>query len=393
MAKPKRTFSADIGQKSTGAAGPDQIEYDLDNLFAALDPAATFKDGTPGGIRTENIANGQVTDVTLGNRTVDQAIADTESNTGTLTQLLSWAVKHIKGIKGGVTNWYDAAASTISDIWAKFNATTGHKHTGAANDAPQIGTSGIADGAVITSKIADGNVTTVKIADANVTTPKLADGAVTTAKIADLNVTTVKLADNAVTVGKLDPALVTQVGINEHRLTTPIDHPDGSITDAKLSNDSADIKQRFAAHLANTVIDRVHGMGLAAAQDYEEGTWTPYLTFGGATTGITYSTQKGYYKKVGNIVHVEFQIALSSKGTATGNALLNGLPFTTIDVAKGFFVETNQVSFTDMISFRLGVNSNFFQIVNVVSGGANVSITDASFQATSEIRGQATYFI
>lgn len=138
MAKPKRTFSADVGQRSVGAAGPDQIEYDLDNLFAALDPNDTFKDGSPGGITTENMRNNAVTDAILGNRTVDQAIADPESNTGTLTQLLSWIVKHIKAVKGNVTNWYDAAASSISALWAKFHATTGHKHTGAENDAPKI---------------------------------------------------------------------------------------------------------------------------------------------------------------------------------------------------------------------------------------------------------------
>jgi len=153
MAKPKRTFSADVGQRSIGTAGPDQIEYDLDNLFSALDPNALFKDGTAGGINTENMRAGAVTDTILGNRTVDQAIVDVESNTGTLTQLLSWIVKHIKAVKGNVVNWYDAAATSLSVLWDKFNGTTGHKHTGAVNDAPQIGMDGIADGAVTDAKI------------------------------------------------------------------------------------------------------------------------------------------------------------------------------------------------------------------------------------------------
>ncbi len=153
MAKPKRTFSADVGQRSVGAAGPDQIEYDLDNAFAMFDPAATLRDGSPGGINTENIRSGAVTDDIIGSRTVDQNIATAESNTGTLTQLLSWIVKHIKAIKGSVTNWYDAAATSLSTLWSKFDAATGHKHTGAANDAPQIGTDGIADGAVTDAKI------------------------------------------------------------------------------------------------------------------------------------------------------------------------------------------------------------------------------------------------
>jgi len=146
MATPKRTFSADVGQKSIGTAGPDQIEYDLDNLFAALDPNDTFKDGTPGGINTENMRQGSVTDAIIGERTIDQNVA-TDGNTGSLTILLSRFAKHIKAVKGNVVNWFDTAVASISDIWAKFHASTGHKHTGAENDAPKIGASGLADGA------------------------------------------------------------------------------------------------------------------------------------------------------------------------------------------------------------------------------------------------------
>jgi hypothetical protein len=61
--------------------------------------------------------------------------------------------------------------------------------------------------------------------------------------------------------------------------------------------------------------------------DYEEGTWTPVLKFGGATTGITYSTQNGSYIKVGKNVFITLYILLSSKGSATGIASITGLPF------------------------------------------------------------------
>ena len=61
--------------------------------------------------------------------------------------------------------------------------------------------------------------------------------------------------------------------------------------------------------------------------DYEEGTWTPVLKFGGATTGITYSTQNGSYIKVGKNVFITLYILLSSKGSATGAVSITGLPF------------------------------------------------------------------
>lgn len=61
---------------------------------------------------------------------------------------------------------------------------------------------------------------------------------------------------------------------------------------------------------------------------YEEGTFTPVLKFGGATTGITYGTQTGRYTRIGRMVHISVSIVLSSKGSASGVATITGLPFT-----------------------------------------------------------------
>lgn len=62
--------------------------------------------------------------------------------------------------------------------------------------------------------------------------------------------------------------------------------------------------------------------------DYEEGTWTPVLSFGNGTTGITYDVQSGNYVKIGNSVIVSCKIDLSSKGTDTGTAVIRGFPYT-----------------------------------------------------------------
>jgi hypothetical protein len=61
--------------------------------------------------------------------------------------------------------------------------------------------------------------------------------------------------------------------------------------------------------------------------DYEEGTWTPGISFGGGTTGITYSSQTGTYTKIGNRVFIDGIFTLSNKGSSTGAALITGLPF------------------------------------------------------------------
>lgn len=80
-----------------------------------------------------------------------------------ITKKIGQILQQIKNIIGE-TNWYDTVAATISDIWAKFDSSTGHAHTGTADDAPQIPTGGIEDGAVTVNKIGAAAVDGEKIA-------------------------------------------------------------------------------------------------------------------------------------------------------------------------------------------------------------------------------------
>ena len=65
--------------------------------------------------------------------------------------------------------------------------------------------------------------------------------------------------------------------------------------------------------------------------DYEEGTWTPVLTF--ATAGdqsIVYAAQTGRYTKIGRQVTIHVLLATSTftHGTASGSLTITGTPFT-----------------------------------------------------------------
>jgi hypothetical protein len=67
--------------------------------------------------------------------------------------------------------------------------------------------------------------------------------------------------------------------------------------------------------------------------DYEEGTWTPtYQTSGTGFSSITYDTPGGRYTKIGNVVHIQAFISTDgiTKGSASGNIQIGGLPFTAI---------------------------------------------------------------
>ena len=60
--------------------------------------------------------------------------------------------------------------------------------------------------------------------------------------------------------------------------------------------------------------------------DYEEGTWTPTYISTGAD--FSYTTQAGWYTKIGNLVIAQFHLYASASGTVTNSMLLGGLPFT-----------------------------------------------------------------
>lgn len=66
-------------------------------------------------------------------------------------------------------------------------------------------------------------------------------------------------------------------------------------------------------------------------------TWTPALNFGGATTGITYSGRAGNYIRIGQLVMATLWFGLSSKGSATGNATITGLPYTALATANIYY--------------------------------------------------------
>ena len=63
--------------------------------------------------------------------------------------------------------------------------------------------------------------------------------------------------------------------------------------------------------------------------DYEEGTWTPTFVFATPGSGATYTTQLGWYTKIGNIVICQALVQLSNKGTGAGITFVGGLPFST----------------------------------------------------------------
>jgi hypothetical protein len=70
------------------------------------------------------------------------------------------------------------------------------------------------------------------------------------------------------------------------------------------------------------------GMTSELLDDYEEGTFTPTLTRSSSAPTLTYTQQRGYYTKIGNVVHCDIAVAWSANSGGSGYWYLASLPFT-----------------------------------------------------------------
>jgi hypothetical protein len=125
-------------------------------------------------------------------------------------------------------------------------------------------------------------------------------------------------------------------------------------------------------------------------------TFTPYIVFGGNTTGITYSLQVGKYVRIGNIVYINIRIVITSKGSATGPCEIRGLPIncgsTTAD--RGVFtVDTDGVIGTGYPIGYANRNTDTISLYAFTSGRNSVELTDAAFTNNSCIILSGFYFV
>ena len=127
-----------------------------------------------------------------------------------------------------------------------------------------------------------------------------------------------------------------------------------------------------------------------ALDDYEEGTWTPTISFNGNSVGVTYSVQDGHYTKIGNVVTLSFRVGISAKGSSTGNLRIEGQPFRPGTPAKrvsGILGEA-MGSASRPCYVRTESGSSFMGVFQIGGG----SVTDSNF-TTFDNYGVVTFQI
>jgi hypothetical protein len=175
--------------------------------------------------------------------------------------------------------------------------------------------------------------------------------------------------------------------INASQIATPITLP-GDVT---LSTGN------LVIGTAGKGIDFTATSGAGTSElfaDYEEGNWTPGISFGGASVGVTFIGTSGFYTKVGNVVTVSCYSNMSSKGTSVGAARITALPFTcansTAAYAAAALFFTN-ITYLGQVSGYVNINDNTIDLFQTTELGVATALTNTNFANNTAIIINLTY--
>ena len=191
---------------------------------------------------------------------------------------------------------------------------------------------------------------------------------------------------------KLDDASVAGWIQSDGSVRIDIDNDDSSTDRAfVVSRDNASATLFSVNELGLAEFSGGINLGHETITKYDEGTFTPTLQFGGATTGITYgSIRGGVYTRIGRLVYVQVAFALTSKGTATGNATITGMPFACGDLIPNTTIEN---AFSFALFNNLSVEPSAFIAGTTMTlrtlNGTN--LTDSDFINSSAVRIAGCY--
>jgi hypothetical protein len=133
-----------------------------------------------------------------------------------------------------------------------------------------------------------------------------------------------------------------------------------------------------------------------ALDDYEEGTWTMGVAFGGASVGVTYANNTGTYTKIGRQVTVNGYLYLTSKGSSTGDATITGLPYVIANTASNYSTANfafSTITFANQFQGFGVINTTTIKLEEITALGTVTSISNADFANNSYIVLSFTYFV
>lgn len=166
-----------------------------------------------------------------------------------------------------------------------------------------------------------------------------------------------------------------------------------SLTDSVFAGSPITAKVQVAALSNGKPVQFARNSDNSGAAVFLSGSWTPALAFGGASAGLTYSSQVGSYTVMEDRVLFDADLVLSGKGSSTGNAQITGAPFTQATgagtaPANGATVLSGMTGLTGAGQFNM--SSGTLTLIQSAAAG-QAAITDANFTDTSRVRLSGVY--
>ena len=131
--------------------------------------------------------------------------------------------------------------------------------------------------------------------------------------------------------------------------------------------------------------------------DYEEGSFTPSVTFGGNSVSVAYTGNRriGKYTKIGNCVEYFIHLELTNKGSSTGNVQFTGLPFTVVGdqhyIPGAVFIAAMSGLTYGAPIFRAMTNDTVLDCYEVASSSYS-AISNSNFTNTTGVQVSGKYY-
>jgi len=127
--------------------------------------------------------------------------------------------------------------------------------------------------------------------------------------------------------------------------------------------------------------------------DIESGTWTPDVAFGGASVGITYTTQTGSYRRIGNMVFVQINIVLTSIGSSTGVTTISLPIAAAATIPAGVFSigDSYGITYSGNLTLFATPGSALAELWENTEAGAKTNLGHTSLAADSTIKLSGWY--
>ena len=203
--------------------------------------------------------------------------------------------------------------------------------------ATTIQTAKIADDAITNAKIINSAITSAKITDGTIATDDIADSAVTTVKTSGLSnaAEDITAGDAAVSITTTSGNITIDAAANDSDII--IKGTDNTADTTFWTFDGSDQGNLVPGQTSTGIYLGVNSVTAAnLLNDFETGTFTPLLKFGGNSGTDNTDSSAGQYTKVGDMVQVQLQINLNNSVSGSGAAAITGLPFAFLNRAALF---------------------------------------------------------